>query len=80
MISLKCPSLIQILPVCVLITHTFILANHDAKRLYDDLLRKNKYNKLLRPVGNASEKLLIKMGIKLTQVIDVVSMLCSYIC
>lgn len=48
-------------------------ANHDAKRLYDDLLRKNKYNKLIRPVGNSSEGLTVRLGLRLAQLIDVVS-------
>uniref|UniRef100_T1IUC4 Uncharacterized protein n=1 Tax=Strigamia maritima TaxID=126957 RepID=T1IUC4_STRMM len=43
-------------------------ANPDAKRLYDDLL--SKYNRLIRPVGNNSEKITVKMGLKLSQLID----------
>ena len=46
------------------------LANSDAKRLYDDLI--NGYNRLVRPVGNNSEKLTVYMGLKLTQILDVV--------
>ncbi|XP_041369292.1 acetylcholine receptor subunit alpha-L1-like isoform X1 [Gigantopelta aegis] len=45
-------------------------ANEDAKRLYDDLLRKSGYNKLVRPVANNSEKLTIKLGMRLSQLID----------
>ena len=45
--------------------------NPDAKRLYDDLL--SNYNRLIRPVGNNSDRLTVKMGIKLSQLIDVVS-------
>jgi len=49
-------------------------ANDDAKRLYHDLLIQNKYNKLIRPVGNNTNKpLTVKMGIRLSQIIDVVS-------
>ena len=48
-------------------------SNHDARRLYDDLLRKNRYNRLIRPVGNSTDKLTVKMGLKLAQVLDVVS-------
>ena len=48
-------------------------ANPDARRLYDDLLRKNKYNRLIRPIGNSSEKLFILVSLKLSQIIDVVS-------
>lgn len=50
-------------------------ANDDAKRLYDDLLLKHGYNKLIRPVGNNSDKLVVKMGIRLSQLIDIVSTL-----
>lgn len=48
-----------------------ILANPDAKRLYDDLL--SNYNRLIRPVGNNSDRLTVKLGLKLSQLIDVVS-------
>lgn len=47
------------------------LANPEAKRLYDDLL--SNYNRLIRPVGNNSDRLTVKMGLKLSQLIDVVS-------
>lgn len=46
-------------------------ANPEAKRLYDDLL--SNYNRLIRPVGNNSDRLTVKMGLKLSQLIDVVS-------
>jgi len=49
-------------------------AESQAKRLYDDLLsEKSSYNKLIRPVGNTSESLTVKIGLKLTSIIDVVS-------
>lgn len=47
------------------------LANADAKRLYHDLV--NGYSSLIRPVGNNSDRLTVKMGLKLSQLIDVVS-------
>ncbi|GBN68341.1 Acetylcholine receptor subunit alpha-like 1 [Araneus ventricosus] len=43
--------------------------NDDAKRLYDDLI--NGYNSLIRPVGNNSDRLTVKMGLRLSQLIDV---------
>lgn len=43
----------------------------DAERLYDDLI--NGYNSLIRPVGNNSDRLTVKLGLKLSQLIDVVS-------
>ncbi|XP_059160025.1 acetylcholine receptor subunit alpha-like isoform X2 [Physella acuta] len=46
-------------------------ANENAKRLYDDLLRRSGYNKLIRPVGNNTDKLVVKMGIRLSQLIDI---------
>jgi len=45
----------------------------DAKRLYDDKLRFSGYNKLIRPVGNTSDTLTVRIGLRLTQIIDVVS-------
>ncbi|CAG2114184.1 unnamed protein product [Medioppia subpectinata] len=41
----------------------------NAKRLYDDLL--SSYNRLIRPVFNNSDRLTVKMGLKLSQLIDV---------
>lgn len=46
-------------------------ANPDAKRLYDDLL--SNYNKLVRPVANVSDALTVKIKLKLSQLIDVVT-------
>lgn len=48
-----------------------VAANEDAKRLYDDLL--SNYNRWIRPVGNNSDRLTVKMGLRLSQLIDVVS-------
>ncbi|XP_034935100.1 acetylcholine receptor subunit alpha-like 1 [Chelonus insularis] len=44
-------------------------ANPDSKRLYEDLL--SNYNRLIRPVGNNSDRLTVKMGLRLSQLIDV---------
>ena len=55
--------------------HYFFLlgcnGNPHAKRLYDDLL--SNYNRLIRPVNNDSDTLTVKLGLKLSQLIDVVS-------
>ena len=59
--------------VAILLTNMLSLASPDAKRLYDDLLRRSGYNKLIRPVGNTSDTLTVKLGLRLTQIIDVVS-------
>lgn len=45
--------------------------NPDAKRLYDDLL--SNYNKLVRPVVNVTDVLTVRIKLKLSQLIDVVS-------
>ena len=45
-----------------------------AEKLYHDLLIGSGYNKLIRPVGNVSERgLTVKIGLRLTQIINVVS-------
>lgn len=44
-------------------------ANPDAKRLYDDLL--SNYNRLIRPVANNTETLTVRLGLKLSQLIEV---------
>lgn len=45
-------------------------ANPDAKRLYDDLL--STYNRLIRPVSNNTDTVLVKLGLRLSQLIDLV--------
>lgn len=64
--------LAQILLLC-LIYQLFSLtsANPDAKRLYDDLL--SNYNRLIRPVSNNNDTVLVKLGLRLSQLIDLVS-------
>lgn len=47
----------------------FCAGNPDAKRLYDDLM--SSYNRLIRPVSSNSDTLTVKMGLKLSQLIDV---------
>ena len=51
--------------------------NPDAKRLYDDLL--SNYNKLVRPVQNTTDPLTVRIKLKLSQLIDVVSILLSFL-
>jgi nicotinic acetylcholine receptor len=51
-----------------------IQANPDAKRLYDDLL--SNYNRLIRPVMNNTDTILVKLGLRLSQLIDLVSFQC----
>ena len=52
-----------------------VLANHHAKRLYDVLLRQSGYNKFVRPVYNASDPIDVQLGLRLSQLIDVVSVI-----
>nr|QEM43363.1 nicotinic acetylcholine receptor alpha 2 subunit [Bradysia odoriphaga] len=49
---------------CILVAE----CNPDAKRLYDDLL--STYNRLIRPVSNNTETVLVKLGLRLSQLID----------
>lgn len=46
-------------------------ANRDANRLFEDLLA--DYNKLVRPVDNNSDTLVVRFKLKLSQLLDVVS-------
>lgn len=46
------------------------LGNPDAKRLYDDLL--SNYNRLIRPVSNNTDTVLVKLGLRLSQLIELV--------
>ena len=48
------------------------IANPEAKRLYEELIKIRSYNKLIRPVKNNSEKLTVYLGLRLTQLLDVV--------
>ena len=48
-----------------------VSANPDAKRLYDDLL--SNYNRLIRPVINHTEKVTVKLGVSLSQIVELVS-------
>ena len=47
--------------------------NPEAKRLYEELIKVRSYNRLIRPVKNNSEKLTVYLGLRLTQLLDVVS-------
>jgi len=60
-------SLAIIFGLCTLLQ--LAAANPDAKRLYDDLL--SNYNKDIRPVGNSTDRLTVKIGLKLSQIIGV---------
>ena len=53
-----------------------VSANPDAKRLYDDLL--SNYNRLIRPVINHTEKVTVKLGVSLSQIVELVSKICFF--
>lgn len=61
--------------ILVILLHSIIVreinGNPDAKRLYDDLL--SNYNRLIRPVSNHTQTVLVKLGLRLSQLIDLVS-------
>ncbi|XP_053671874.1 acetylcholine receptor subunit alpha-like 2 isoform X3 [Anopheles nili] len=57
---------IGIVLLCMVISSVW--ANPDAKRLYDDLL--SNYNRLIRPVSNNTDTVLVKLGLRLSQLID----------
>lgn len=46
-------------------------ASSDSNRLYEDLMM--SYNRFVRPVQNDTDTLVVKLGLKLSQLIDVVS-------
>lgn len=66
-----CRPLLVLALALILVAGQPASADQDAKRLYEDLL--TDYNRLIRPVGNNSDRLTVKLGLKLSQLIDVVS-------
>ena len=69
MLSMSCLMLsLTLLPASDAVLN---MGNPDAKRLYDDLL--SNYNKLVRPVQNTTDPLTVRIKLKLSQLIDVVS-------
>lgn len=58
------------LPLILLSSAVGCLCNPDAKRLYDDLL--SNYNRLIRPVSNNTDTVLVKLGLRLSQLIELV--------
>ena len=62
---------IRLFCALILSTNCLVDCNPDAKRLYDDLL--SHYNRLIRPVSNNSQVVTVRLGLHLTQLIDLVS-------
>ena len=67
------PRMFLCINVWIVSLFTIISGNHDAKRLYDNLLRKQKYNKLVRPVERENITLTVKVGLRMSQILEVVS-------
>lgn len=66
-----CSAVILFLLLLPSVNSVITMGNPDAKRLYDDLL--SNYNKLVRPVQNTTDPLTVRIKLKLSQLIDVVS-------
>jgi len=58
---------------CIIVLFHFGLTSEKAKKLHEDILHKSGYNKVIRPVINASDHIDVQLGLKLSQLIDVVS-------
>lgn len=63
--------ILAVVVVVVCLSSRSEAANSDANRLYEDLMM--SYNRFVRPVQNDSDTLVVKLGLKLSQLIDVVS-------
>ena len=72
-LTMKPPSILLATGLLLLLCCCFRVTtcNSDAKRLYDDLM--SSYNSLIRPVTNNSDSVRVKIALKLSQLIEVVS-------
>ena len=68
---------IAVIVFLLLNPHKVDSGNPDAKRLYDDLL--SNYNKLVRPVANVTETVTVHLKLKLSQLIEFVSICIHYL-
>lgn len=50
-------------------------ADSDANRLYEDLMM--TYNRIVRPVQNESDRVVVRVSLKLSQLMEVVSRFCA---
>ncbi|KAL5004966.1 hypothetical protein ScPMuIL_018422 [Solemya velum] len=58
--------------VCVLqLFAVCVLCNQFEKRLHSELLQKREYNKLIRPSAEGEEALVVKLGMRLSQLLEV---------
>lgn len=61
----------KVLALVLFMAFEWARANPDSKRLYDDLM--SNYNRLIRPVSNHTEKVTVKLGLRLSQLVELVS-------
>ncbi len=64
----KCHAVLSAMLLVVTVTQ----ANHHARRLYDEKIKESGYNMDIPPMRNVSEKIWVKLGLKISQLIDVV--------
>ena len=58
---------------CIIVLFHLGSSSEKAKKLHEKILHKSGYNKVIRPVINASDHIDVRLGLKLSQLIDVVS-------
>jgi len=58
---------------CTMLLLNLVSSFDEAKKLHEEKLHKSGYNKVIRPVINASNYIDVRLGLKLSQLIDVVS-------
>ena len=63
--------LLLLLAIICSITVGPVEASEDAKRLLDDLF--SDYNSVVRPVSNPTDKIKLSIGLKLSQIAEIVS-------
>ena len=68
-----CTYFLDMLLLLLMATQTKVEANPHAKRLYSDLLVNSSYSKLIRPVVFNNDTLTVKLGLRLSQLIGIVS-------
>jgi nicotinic acetylcholine receptor, invertebrate len=62
---------LNLLIIIILFQINEIFSNEDAKRLFDDLL--SDYNSQIRPVEKTEDIIELRLGIKLSQIADIVN-------
>ena len=74
---MSCPSGRMTKLLMVITVLIFILpesrANIDSRKLYANLVHRPQYSRLIRPVNSSETRINVKIGLKLTQLIDLVS-------